>query len=128
MEYRRKEGLVEDFFGLGLTSRKNLCLHPTVSKEKKGKLVDSKCRDMTASWVRAKAGKPKRGQQEQEQDPTMEINTSIELCDFYEQLEATPSPKPIPNGVYTLEELKAYGKKMNFCPYYLVRQTVSATE
>ncbi|SAM05615.1 hypothetical protein [Absidia glauca] len=124
MEYRRKEGLVEDFFGLGLTSRKNLCLHPTVSKEKKGKLVDSKCRDMTASWVRAKAGKPKRGQQEQEQDPTMEIDTSIELCDFYEQLEATPSPKPIPNGVYTLEELKAYGKKMNFCPYYLVRQTL----
>ncbi|KAI8340451.1 hypothetical protein BC941DRAFT_220448 [Chlamydoabsidia padenii] len=122
MEYRRKEGLVEDFFGLGLTSRKNLCLHPTVSKEKKGKLVDSKCRDMTASWVRAKAGKSKRG--EQEQDTTMEIDTSIELCNFYEQLEATPSPKPIPSGVYTLEELKAYGKKMNFCPYYLVRQTL----
>ncbi|ORZ26023.1 hypothetical protein BCR42DRAFT_458082 [Absidia repens] len=125
MAYRQKEGLNEDFFGVGLTSRKNLCLHPTVSKEKKGKLVDSKCRDMTASWVRARAGKKKRGQQqEQEQDSTMEIDTDIELCNFYEQLEATPSPKPIPNGVYTLEELKEYGKKMNFCPYYLVRQTL----
>lgn len=127
MAYRRKEGLNEDFFGIGLTSRKNLCLHPTVSKEKKGKLVDSKCRDMTASWVRARAGKPKRGQQqEQERDTTtMEIDTDIELCNFYEALEGTPSPKPIPNGVYTLEDLKDYGKKMNFCPYYLARQTVS---
>ncbi|KAI8096768.1 uncharacterized protein BX664DRAFT_324780 [Halteromyces radiatus] len=124
MEYRRKEGLQEDFFALGLTSRKNLCLHPVVSKEKKGKLVDSKCRDMTASWVRARAGKLKRGQQEQEQDTTIQVDTNIELCDFYEQLESTPSPKPIPNGVYTLEDLKNYGKKMKFCPYYLVRQTL----
>lgn len=123
MDYRRSEGLEENFFGIGLTSRKNLCLHPTVSKEKKGKVVDAKCRDMTASWVRAKAGKTKNGQPENEN--SMDIDANIELCNFYEQLEATESPNPIPNGVYTLEELKAYGKRMSFCPYYLIRRAVS---
>lgn len=43
MDYRTKElGYQEDFRGLGLTSRKNLCLHPEVSKERKGTVVDEK--------------------------------------------------------------------------------------
>ncbi|KAI8070367.1 DNA repair helicase [Gongronella butleri] len=142
MAYRQKEGLNEDFFALGLTSRKNLCLHPEVSKEKKGKLVDAKCRDMTASWVRARAGKSKRGQNQQQQQGAsgngsssstnaatstaqpMEIDSSVKLCNFYEQLEDTPTPNPIPNGVYTLEELKQYSKRMTFCPYYLARRVI----
>ncbi|CAE7089403.1 unnamed protein product [Rhizoctonia solani] len=45
-EQRVKE---EAYTGLGLTSRKNLCLHPEVSKEKKGKVVDARCRDLTSS-------------------------------------------------------------------------------
>ncbi|KAF8743257.1 DNA repair helicase, partial [Rhizoctonia solani] len=45
-EQRIKE---EAFTGLGLTSRKNLCLNPEVSKEKKGKVVDARCRDLTSS-------------------------------------------------------------------------------
>ncbi|OXT09934.1 hypothetical protein B9K03_11915, partial [Rothia sp. Olga] len=48
MEYRAKElGHREQFKGLGLTSRKNLCLHPVVSKERKGTVVDEKCRRLT---------------------------------------------------------------------------------
>lgn len=39
----------EAFTGLGLTSRKNLCLNPDVNKEKKGKVVDARCRDLTSS-------------------------------------------------------------------------------
>jgi hypothetical protein len=31
MAYRRKEGLNENFLGLGLTSRRNLCVHPEVN-------------------------------------------------------------------------------------------------
>ncbi|KAL0084671.1 hypothetical protein F4703DRAFT_1855431 [Phycomyces blakesleeanus] len=121
MDYREKEGLVDDFFGLGLTSRKNLCLHPVVSKEKKGKAVDAKCRNMTASWVRAKAGKLGK---DQGPSNAMEVDTDVELCSFYEQLESTKVPKPIPNGVYTLEDLKEYCAKMNFCPYYLARRAI----
>ncbi|ORX49400.1 DNA repair helicase [Hesseltinella vesiculosa] len=133
MAYREKEGLKEDFFALGLTSRKNLCLHPVVAKEKKGKVVDAKCRDLTASWVRAKAGKTKKTQQQpsgatsssnSNNAQPMDIDESVELCQFYETLVDTNSPKPIPNGVYTLEELRSYGKKMTFCPYYLSRKVI----
>ncbi|KAI9310728.1 hypothetical protein BX666DRAFT_1869134 [Dichotomocladium elegans] len=123
MAYRAKSGLEENFFGIGLTSRKNLCLHPVVSKERKGKVVDSKCRNMTASWVRARAGKGNKQQQVDDTD-AMDVDTSVELCDFYEQLEAANSPNPIPSGVYTLADLKSYGEKMRFCPYYLVRRAI----
>ncbi|KAI8887472.1 DNA repair helicase [Backusella circina FSU 941] len=119
INYRKKEGLDEDFFGVGLTSRKNLCLHPVVSKEKKSRGVDSKCRNLTASWVRARAGKLKP----EGEDP-MEVDQQVELCDFYEHLLSANSPNPIPNGVYTLDDLKDYGKSMNFCPYYLVRRAI----
>lgn len=82
MAYRKDQGLVEDFFGIGLTSRKNLCLNPTVAREKKGKVVDSKCRNLTASWVRNKAGK-KTITQDPEHDP-MEVDNQVQLCNFYE--------------------------------------------
>lgn len=92
MAYRQSQGLVEDFFGIGLTSRKNLCLNPKVSKEKKGKVVDSKCRNLTASWVRAKAGVNRTGGDQQQQqahdgDDPMDVDSQrndVELCNFYE--------------------------------------------
>ncbi|DAA76068.1 TPA_exp: Uncharacterized protein A8136_1105 [Trichophyton benhamiae CBS 112371] len=43
MKYRsQKLGVVEDFRALGLTSRKNLCLHPSVKREKSGAVVDAR--------------------------------------------------------------------------------------
>lgn len=80
----------ENFLGLGLTSRKNLCVHPSVrslgslwksvvgadsrapqqvSKEKKGKAVDARCRDMTNGSARKK----------EEAEPG-----SVELCSWHE--------------------------------------------
>lgn len=59
----------EDFRGLGLTSRRNLCLHPEVSKEKKGKVVDSRCRDLTSAFACEK-GRAEPG--------------SVPLCSFHE--------------------------------------------
>ncbi|KAI8123911.1 TFIIH basal transcription factor complex helicase XPD subunit [Lucilia cuprina] len=38
--------------GLVLSSRKNMCIHPDVSKEREGKSVDGKCYGLTASYVR----------------------------------------------------------------------------
>ncbi|CEJ04137.1 Putative DNA repair helicase rad15 [Rhizopus microsporus] len=122
MKYRRNQGLQEDFFGIGLTSRKNLCLNPIVSKERKGKSVDSKCRNLTASWVRSKVIKKKNAEEQQQTDDPMDVDQPVPLCDFYEQLEAANSPNPIPNGIYTLEDLKDYGRQMTYCPYYLVRR------
>ena len=74
------------FTGLGLTSRKNLCLHPTVcviyylrgmhfifyvqvSKEKKGRAVDARCRDLT-STAACEKGRADPG--------------SVPLCDWHE--------------------------------------------
>lgn len=70
MEYRMEMGAKdEDFRGLGLTSRRNLCLHPEVSKEKKGKVVDSRCRDLTSAFACEKG----------RTDPG-----SVPLCSFHE--------------------------------------------
>ena len=55
MKYRSEQlGHVEDFRGLGLTSRKNLCLHPSVRREKSGSVVDARCRSLTAGFVKEK--------------------------------------------------------------------------
>lgn len=55
MKYRAEQlGHEEDFRGLGLTSRKNLCLHPSVKREKSGSVVDARCRSLTAGFVKEK--------------------------------------------------------------------------
>lgn len=55
MKYRSEQlGYEEDFRGLGLTSRKNLCLHPSVKREKSGSVVDARCRSLTAGFVKEK--------------------------------------------------------------------------
>ena len=55
MKYRSEQlGYEEDFRGLGLTSRKNLCLHPSVKREKSGTVVDARCRSLTAGFVKEK--------------------------------------------------------------------------
>lgn len=110
MEYRRDHGgKSEDFLGLGLTSRKNLCVHPSVSKEKKGKVVDARCRDMTSAWACEK-GRAEPG--------------SVELCDFHEKLGELEPGALIPRGVYTLDEVKSYGIQNGICPYFAVRRMV----
>lgn len=53
VEYRERQlARKEPFLGIGLSSRKNLCVHPEVSKERHGALVDAKCMNLTASWLR----------------------------------------------------------------------------
>src|SRR3989338_11075290 len=41
------------FLGLALSSRRNLCIHPTVSSFSSGATVDAHCRNLTSSWVRS---------------------------------------------------------------------------
>lgn len=40
--------------GLALSARRNLCVHPIVSKEQNRDKIDEKCRCLTAPWVRRK--------------------------------------------------------------------------
>lgn len=97
MSYRAKElGYVEDFRGLGLTSRKNLCLHPTVSKEKKGSIVDEKCRRMTSGMAKRKI---EQGETE-----------NVDLCEFHENLYELEPDNLVPPGVYSFDSLTNYCK------------------
>eukprot|EP00242_Pyramimonas_sp_CCMP2087_P004977 CAMPEP_0198219002 /NCGR_PEP_ID=MMETSP1445-20131203/72195_1 /TAXON_ID=36898 /ORGANISM="Pyramimonas sp., Strain CCMP2087" /LENGTH=90 /DNA_ID=CAMNT_0043896281 /DNA_START=92 /DNA_END=360 /DNA_ORIENTATION=- len=69
-QYREKEvGSASQILALGLSSRKNMCIHPQVADEGSRESVDAKCRKLTASWVREKAAE----------------GEDVALCDFYEE-------------------------------------------
>lgn len=99
------------FYGIGLSSRRNLCINTSALSEKVGKAVDSKCHSMTASWVRNRAA----------QHP----GEQVELCDFFEKLERAGDNLSVPEGVYTLDELKDYGRQAGVCPYFLARKMLN---
>jgi DNA excision repair protein ERCC-2 len=99
------------FIGLSLSSRKNLCINPTVNNSKNSNAksdVDSKCMSLTASFVRDKA----------KQD------SSIPTCEFYEKFDLEGRESLIPYGVYNLDDLKELGKDKKWCPYFLARYTI----
>lgn len=110
MEYRtahaetaEEKAKEQSFLGLGLTSRKNLCLNPEVysvalfslirqwlilvpkvAREKKGRVVDARCRDLTSAAACEK-GRANPG--------------SVPLCTFHEVVLAfLPKPPVHANG------------------------------
>ncbi|CAK7896069.1 general transcription and DNA repair factor IIH helicase subunit XPD [[Candida] anglica] len=120
MEFRANElGYVEEFRGLGLTSRKNVCLHPTISKERKGAVVDEKCRRITNGQLKDKIARGAISEQEQQSNP--EANT---LCSFHEDLYGMEQHELIPAGVYSFDALMSYCKEKGTCPYFTVRRMI----
>ncbi|EGN92441.1 hypothetical protein SERLA73DRAFT_99245 [Serpula lacrymans var. lacrymans S7.3] len=103
-EEKEKE---QNFTGLGLTSRKNLCIHPEVSKEKKGKVVDARCRDLTNTAVCEKA----------RQDPG-----SVDICDWHENLGQLEPGNLITPGIWTLADVLQHGRDNKLCPYFTIRR------
>ncbi|GMJ01133.1 ULTRAVIOLET HYPERSENSITIVE 6, ARABIDOPSIS THALIANA XERODERMA PIGMENTOSUM GROUP D [Hibiscus trionum] len=93
---------------IGLSSRKNLCVNPTVVAAENRDSVDAGCRKLTASWVRAMAAE----------------NPDVDTCEFFENYEKAASSAVLPPGVYTLQELRAFGKEKGWCPYFLARHMV----
>ncbi|WFD01781.1 DNA helicase [Malassezia obtusa] len=98
---------MEEIMALGLSSRKNMCIHPAVSQQRKGKVVDAMCRDMTSAWA-CKKGREEPG--------------SVELCDFHEELGKLEPGHLVPPGVWTIEEVKEYSRDKGICPYFAVRR------
>lgn len=126
MEYRTAQlGYEEDFRGLGLTSRKNLCLHPSVKREKSGSVVDARCRSLTAGFVKEKK---ERGE-------------DVDLCIYHDvrgirtfceidanatqNLDLLEPHNLIPPGVWTLDGMLQYGEQQKQCPYFTARRMVS---
>lgn len=42
----------QKFLGIGMASRRNLCIHPAVMEEASRDKVDEKCQELTAPWIR----------------------------------------------------------------------------
>jgi len=107
MQYRSDQlGFAEDFRGLGLTSRKNLCLHPSVKREKSGAVVDARCRSLTAGFVKEKKD---RGE-------------DVDVCVYHDNLDHLEPHNLIPPGVFTLDGLIRYGEEHKQCPYFSARR------
>ncbi|KAI9892082.1 MAG: DNA-dependent ATPase of the nucleotide excision repair factor 4 complex [Vezdaea aestivalis] len=107
MKYRADQlGGEEDFRGLGLTSRKNLCLHPSVRREKSGSVVDARCRSLTAGFVKEKKEK----------------GEDVELCVYHDNLDLLEPHDLIPAGVWTLDGMLRYGEQQKQCPYFTARR------
>ena len=106
LAYYEKVGEEIKFVGLCLSSRKNLCLHPEVVKEREGKAVDAKCHSLTASYIR---------------DKNLQNRDSTQLCEFYEKFDSSGRDDALPTGSYNLDDLKALGREKTYCPYFMAR-------
>ncbi|CAN4113655.1 unnamed protein product [Withania somnifera] len=79
---------------IGLSSRKNLCVNPSVVSAENWDSVDAGSRKLTASWVRAMAVE----------------NPNVPTCSFFENYDAADKAgsATLPAGVYTLQ-LQQFG-------------------
>ncbi len=97
-----------------------------VSKEKKGKVVDARCRDLTNAAVVNKA----------RAEPG-----SVEVCSFHEvgnfkhhinygsstyrkNMNDTPDENILSPGIWTLADVLQHGRDAGTCPYFTIRRSV----
>jgi len=117
--YREKHvGKASQIMALGLSSRKNMCIHPKVADEGSRESVDARCRRLTASWVRDKHMLALANEEEAPEN-------APELCEFFEDYEKEGPNAILPPGVYTLADLRDFGRKKGWCPYFLARHMIS---
>jgi DNA excision repair protein ERCC-2 len=110
IEYRKMAGMDEKVLGLGLSSRKNLCIHPVVSQEKRGTVTDSKCRSLTTPWIR--------------ENP----NNASETCEFFEELEGSNENISNISGAFTFDDFKSFSKQKHYCPYFYARKLIPVAD
>ncbi|XP_017879364.1 general transcription and DNA repair factor IIH helicase subunit XPD isoform X2 [Ceratina calcarata] len=106
--YEKEAGGRPKIVGLVLSSRKNMCIHPEVSREREGKIVDARCHALTASYIRERRNS----------------DDSVPVCNFYEGFDVEGKEQMMPPGIYSIDDLKEYGKDRNWCPYFLARFTI----
>jgi DNA excision repair protein ERCC-2 len=103
----RETGAKNALVTIGLASRRHLCVHPRVSQNAGGG-VDSGCRSITASWVREAS---RNGE-------------SVELCEYFENFETQGEDCILRPGVYDLHDMREYGRRRKWCPYFTTRHMV----
>ncbi|KAG4070504.1 hypothetical protein HA402_005736 [Bradysia odoriphaga] len=107
--YEKSSTKTADMVGLVLSSRKNMCVHSEVSKEREGKAVDAKCYGLTASYVRERH----------------QADSTTPVCQYYEGFDIEGRESFLPPGIYNLDDLKQYGRERNWCPYFLTRFAIN---
>jgi DNA excision repair protein ERCC-2 len=109
-EHLTGKGQKNDFVGVVLTSRKNLCVNAAVANEKDGRVVDAKCFALTASFNRQKqAG----------------VADKTQVCPFFEKYDAKGKETLLPAGIYSIDDLKEWGKEKGLCPYFAARYAIT---
>lgn len=97
-----------EILGVCLSSRRNLCIHPVVSKHDNRAKVDALCRNKTASFVREQRA----------------AGADVEVCGYFEGYEREGAEASL-SGIYSLSDMKALGLQRGWCPYFTSRRLVS---
>ena len=97
---------------VGLTAKKNLCIHKDVKKWRQAEKVETECRKRTAAWVR---------NAHHSSDDYLSST-----CPYYEGFDNTNELLETREGhrVYTMEELRRSGGARTQCPYYTAREAI----
>jgi DNA excision repair protein ERCC-2 len=92
---------------LCLSARKNLCLHPDVSALTYTQEVDAACRTLMGGWT---------------------DNTA--RCEYYEPFSGRGGQAPVrlAPGIYSLDDLRSFGKQEKACPYFLARTALETCD
>lgn len=127
MKYRTEQlNEEEEFRGLGLTSRKNLCLHPSVKREKSGAVVDARCRSLTAGFVKEKKDRGEDVDLCIYHDVIFSfVHSRLDKANESQNLDLLEPHNLIPPGVWTLDGMLRYGEQQKQCPYFTARRMVS---
>lgn len=91
--------------GVALSARRNLCVHPRVSRESDREKIDEQCRLLTAPWVRRKESAATEGVAIEDLDAD-----TCKLCPWYESLDKYWAPDIVPPDIYTVDELRRFGQ------------------
>ncbi|KAL7066765.1 DNA repair helicase family protein [Cryptosporidium serpentis] len=141
------EILNDSILAIGMSARRNLCINPSVVSNSDRDKIDAMCRSMTAPWVRAKKSftrfeNDKSGTQVIDQSSFQDIEDIIQgkctdLCPYYEIFDRIWSSDTVPIGVYTIDELRRFGKEWEhptlkkntpFCPYYSTKRLIQVAK
>lgn len=116
---QEKAKAMPKILALGLTTRRNLCLHPVVSAKESRDEADAACRALTASWVRSSV------MQVEVPNGHGSHSVSDSLCEYFEGHEREGTNSIMPPGIYTLDDLMKFGRQRKWCPYYTARHCLS---
>lgn len=121
----------EKVLALCLSSRRNMCVHDRVMEDGDRDTVDTECRKMTASWVRNRVlNRQPRGVSQHirieldNEESAAEADVHHELCEYYENYFSEGSNAEIPQGIYSLDDLRGFGKEKTWCPYFMARHLI----